>query len=206
VDFEDVVRKRRMVRSFTDEPVSDEALRRILRTAQRGPSAGFSQGVELVVVTDPGRRHALAGGKAGVERARSLGMQPFAFQAPVHIVVCAGPEVYKARYREEDKLRLRNDIDDDILWQVPYWHTDAGATMMLILLAVVNAGLAAAFVGPGPRQSAVKDLLGIPDDWIAVGSVLIGHEAPDARMYGDVGVSTPRGRRPAEEVVHWQRW
>ena len=51
MEFKDVVRKRKMVRSFTDEPVAAEAVRRILDAARRGPSAGFSQGVEFVVVS-----------------------------------------------------------------------------------------------------------------------------------------------------------
>jgi nitroreductase len=195
-----------MVRSFTGEPVAPEALQRIIRTAQRGPSAGFSQGVELVVVTDAETRDALAGGQAAAERMRGLGMQPFGHQAPVHIVVCANPETYKARYREEDKARLRKGVSDDTLWQVPYWFTDAGATMMLTLLAVVDEGLAACFVGPGPRQGEMKEILGIPEGWVAIGTVLIGHAAPDATQYSDVGTAAHRPRRPAAEVVHRERW
>jgi nitroreductase len=42
VEFSEVVRRRHMVRRFTDEPVSAESLDRILRNAVRGPSAGFS--------------------------------------------------------------------------------------------------------------------------------------------------------------------
>ena len=36
VDFREVVRRRHMVRRFTDEPVSAESLDRILRNAVRG--------------------------------------------------------------------------------------------------------------------------------------------------------------------------
>jgi hypothetical protein len=35
--------------------------------------------------------------------------------------------------------------------------------------------------------------------------VLIGHEAPDARQFGDVSAD-PRPRRPRAEVVHRERW
>ena len=38
VEFIDVVRKRRMVRNFTDESVPQETLERIIATAQRAPS------------------------------------------------------------------------------------------------------------------------------------------------------------------------
>ena len=51
MDFTEVVRRRHMVRRFTDEPVSAESLVRILRNAVRGPSAGFSQGQAFLVLT-----------------------------------------------------------------------------------------------------------------------------------------------------------
>jgi nitroreductase len=51
VDFTDVVRRRRMVRQFSDGPIAQESLDRILRNAVRGPSAGFSQGQAFLVLT-----------------------------------------------------------------------------------------------------------------------------------------------------------
>ena len=51
MEFPEVVRRRHMVRQFTDEPVAPESLDRILRNAVRGPSAGFSQGQAFLVLT-----------------------------------------------------------------------------------------------------------------------------------------------------------
>ena len=42
-----------MVRHYLHEPVPPEALERIVATVRRAPSAGFSQGQRLLVVTDP---------------------------------------------------------------------------------------------------------------------------------------------------------
>ena len=53
MEFADVVARRRMVRHFSAEPVDRVVLERIAATAQRTPSAGFSQGQRLVIVTDP---------------------------------------------------------------------------------------------------------------------------------------------------------
>ncbi len=192
-----------MVRSFTDEPVTPDAVDRIMDVARRGPSAGYSQGVEFVVVTDVEMRHALA---RGGERTLQISGHPnFAAQAPVHIVVCTNPGIYQARYREPDKMKVRASVSDDDLWVVPYWHTDAGCAMMLILLAAVNEGLAAAFVGHGRGEAAVRRLLGIPDAFTVIGTVLLGHEAADARQYGDIS-AVKRPRRPLREVVHRDQW
>jgi nitroreductase len=201
VNFQDVVRRRRMVRSFTDEPVDPEIVERILDTARRGPSAGYSQGVEFVVVTDPATRAAIAA--PGQEILARSGHQPFVGQAPVHIAICVSPEIYRARYREPDKQKVVSDLAEDKLWETPYWHTDGGAALMLLLLAAVDEGIAAAFVGG--EQRYCREVLGIPEEYIPIGVALLGHEAPDAREYGDVS-ATRRPRRPLSETVHRERW
>ena len=197
MDFRDVVRKRRMVRSFSDAPVAQDALDRILDAARRGPSAGYSQGVEFVVVTEPERRLdlvriAAVGGRMleGLER------------APVHIVVCTSADIYRRRYREPDKLRVRASMSDADLWHVPYWYVDAGAAMMLILLAAVDEGLSAFFYGVW-RQDDLKALLGVPDEHAPIGIVTIGHAAPSERPQGS---ATTRPRRPLGEIAHRERW
>ncbi len=192
-----------MVRSFTDTPVAAESVERILDAGRRGPSAGHSQGIEFVIVTDPATRATIAG---GFQRVVDIsGHHNFVAQARVHIVICANAEIYRARYREADKMQARGAIDDDALWTVPYWWSDAGCAQMLMLLAAVDEGLAAAFVGYGPGEHAVKTLLGIPDDYRILGAVLVGHEADDARQFGDVS-AVPRRRRAAADVVHRDHW
>jgi nitroreductase len=44
VDFQEVMRRRKMTRSYEDQPLPDEVVERILANALRAPSAGFSQG------------------------------------------------------------------------------------------------------------------------------------------------------------------
>jgi nitroreductase len=201
VNFEDVVRRRRMVRSFTDEPVAPDVVERILDIARRGPSAGYSQGVEFVVITDPDVRRTLAAPADDV-LARS-GHHNFVAQAPVHIMICTSAEIYRARYREPDKMKVVAGWTDEQLWATPFWHVDAGAALMLMLLAAVNEGVAAAFVGGRPDD--LRAAVGMPEEYHPIGIVLLGHEAPDARQFGDVSATT-RPRRPLSEIVHRERW
>jgi nitroreductase len=202
MDFPDVVRRRRMVRSFTAEPVADEAVERILDAARRGPSAGYSQGVEFILVTDQETRQQVS---APLDRLPA-GVPNFVAQAPVLVVVCTSAGIYTSRYREADKMRARGDRPDEDLWLVPYWHTDAGAAMMLILLAAVNEGLGAGVAGVMGRegQDRIQRVLGMPDSYTAVAIVAIGHEAPDAREFG--GSAKTRRRRPLFDVVHRDKW
>jgi len=60
VEFADVVMRRRAVRRFEEGGVDRAVIERIARLAQRTPSAGFSQGHRLVVVTEPEERRAVA--------------------------------------------------------------------------------------------------------------------------------------------------
>lgn len=199
VDFAEVVRKRRMVRHFTPEPVPWETVERIVATAQRSPSAGFSQGVSFVAVTDPDTRKRVAeiAGEEGYT-AGGLGFDPFVSEAPVQIIICTSETVYKDRYREPDK---KPDPDaEEMEWPVPYWHTDAGMALVLVLLAAVNEGLAGAFVGVWD-QKGLQELLGIPGHFTPIGVTLIGHGAPDKKSQ-----SLKRGWRKLEDVLHREQW
>ncbi len=203
MEFYDVVSRRHMVRSFLDAPVSSESIERILNAARRGPSAGYSQGVEFVVITDPDVRSKLS---PPPEVLATKGVRNFIEEAPVVVLVCVSAEIYKSRYREGDKARARDGADDDDLWFVPYWHTDAGAAMMLILLAAVDEGLSAGVAGVmrADGQARMQRALGMPDTHIAIALIAIGHAAADARNVRSS--ANTRKRRPLDEIVHRNRW
>ena len=197
MDFLDVVRKRRMVRRFSDEPVAPDALERIIDAGRRTPSAGYSQGVEFVLVTGEAARRDLA----QVMTTNEDAAQQLA-RTPAHIVICASAEIYKSRYREPDKQYVRDRTSEEELWRVPFWYVDAGASMMLLLLAVVNEGFSASFAGVW-NQDGVRALLGIPKEFTPVGVVFVGHRAPDEAPQGS---ATTRPRRPLEDILHRDRW
>jgi nitroreductase len=127
MDFYEAVGKRRMVRNFTGDEVEPAALERILNAARRGPSAGFSQGQDFVVVSEPEKKLALARlchEKGYVE----AGFDPFLSRASVLIVPCTNENAYHRRYQEPDKL---DDEGHEINWPVPYWFMDVGCAVML---------------------------------------------------------------------------
>lgn len=194
--FHELVRKRRMIRNFTEEPVSWETIERIVDAGRRGPSAGYSQGVMFVAVTEAEMRNRLAE-IAGEHWYVRQGHEPFMSRAPVHIVITTSEAIYHQRYNEPDK---KAKGQEEIGWPIPYWHTDAGAAMMLVLLAAVDEGLGTAFVGV-QDPTELQRALGIPDEHMPIGIVFIGHAAPDMPSG-----SLKRGRRPIETVLHRERW
>lgn len=190
-----------MVRHYLDEPVPEDALERILGSVRRAPSAGFSQGQRLVVVTEPDRRRAIAG--LLEEEARvAEGYEPWLSSAPVHVVVCTREADYHDRYHKEDKLVEGREIE----WPVPYWFVDAGAAMMALLMAAIDEGLASGFLGvPAEKDEELRALLEIPPDVAVVGIATLGRGAPDPRWSESSSRSTQPRRRPGD-VVHWERW
>jgi len=198
MEFSEVVRRRRMVRNYADDQVTEDQITRIMASASKAPSAGFSQGQSFVVVTDPALRTKVAEicGEPGYV---AMGFDPWVSKAPVLIICCTSERLYRERYSEPDKLR---DDGSMIEWPVPYWFVDAGCSMMLLLLAAVDDGLAAGFLGTNRGgYEQLSRLLSIPDDVIPIGIVTIGHGAPD-RKSG----SLKRGWRPNDDVVHRNGW
>lgn len=196
LSLHDLIRKRRMVRNFTEEPVEWEVVERIVDNARRGPSAGFSQGMAFVAITDEEIREGIAE-IAGEHWYVRQGHEPFMSRAPVHIVITTSEEIYHRRYNEPDK---KGKGQEEIGWPIPYWHTDAGAAMMLVLLSAVDEGLGSAFVGV-KDPSELQRLLGIPQEHMPIGVVFIGHPAPDKKSG-----SLKRGRRELSDVLHRDRW
>jgi nitroreductase len=196
MEFTEVLSRRRMVRNYIDQPVAGGALDRIAAAALRAPSAGNSQAIGVVVVTDETTRRAIA--QIAEEPSYvAAGFDPWISRAPAHIVISVSEQVYRDRYSEPDKL---GPDGEQMQWPVPYWWVDAGASMMAVLLAAVDEGLAAGFLG----VHSVPDLsvlLGIPDHFHPIGVVTVGHPAPDRRSG-----SLDRPKKTTQDVVFSDRW
>ncbi|MBE7699173.1 nitroreductase family protein [Oerskovia sp. Sa1BUA8] len=230
MEFQDVVRRRRMVRRFTGEPVPPEAVDRMLRNAVRAPNAGFTQGWAFVVLDRPDDvarfwSATSPGAVAGVGAADEAGAEAVAGArenrwlagmrtAPVIVVVLTSREAYLRRYAEDDKARAAAQAagEGESPWDVPYWHVDAGMASLLMLQTAVDEGLGACFFGVPPGQvEALRAELGVPDELLVTGVVAVGHEAVDTARGVEGGRAasgspTRRARRPLEDVVHRGGW
>lgn len=197
MEFEKVVRKRRMVRNFRPEPVPADATKQLLELALHAPSAGFSQGWAFIVITEGELKKKIGELQGEKDYYASSRFHKFVSEAPTLIVACVSEKIYHDRYQEPDKLK---EDGTEIEWPTPYWFFDIGCACMLIFLAAVNKGLAAAFTGVF-RVDQMKQLLGIPNHFHPVGVLSLGYAAKDVKS-----PSLKRGRRPIEEVVHFEHW
>lgn len=195
----DLLNQRRMVRHYTSEPIPRDVLERIVATVRRAPSAGFSQGQRLLVIDDPELLAKLASDEDEIE-----GAEPWFASAAAHVLVLTREQDYHDRYTSPDKLDATGGTE--IVWPVPYWHVDAGAALMLVLLAAIEEGLAAGVYGIQLEdQPRWRELLRIPSELAIVAGITLGRPAPDPEWSKRTSRATQR-RRTIDEQVHWNAW
>ena len=192
MEFTEILRKRRMVRSFEDRPLPAPVVERLLAAGLRGPSAGFTQAVDFVVLAGPVETARYWDATLPPEQRPSFPW-PGLLRAPLLVVVVSSEDAYRRRYAEADKSGSESDV--------PWWHVDAAFAALLLQLAAVDAGLGALFF-QSHRVPALRRAFGIPASAAPVGTVAIGH--PDAdRPSSSVAA---RRRRPPQEAIHHGRW
>ena len=198
MEFRDVLKQRRMHRAFQPDPLPREQIERITSVIRHAPSGGFSQGGSIVVITDQAKREEIA--RAFGDEHYTLNGRNFIVDAPVHMVISANESLYHERYNKPDKLAATGGVE--VTWPVPYWHVDAGALMILVLMAAIDEGLASAFIGHPDQKRIFDELLDLPEDVVPIGLALMGKPGdappPSSRMRD--------ARRSLDDLVHWGSW
>ena len=148
MDYREVLRRRRMVRDYSDEPLDRDVVERILASALRAPSAGFSQGWEFLALTAPEDRE-----RFWPFVPTSLGPAPGLRQAQLVVVPMADKHVYLERYAEADKP-WQDRAEEH--WPVPYWHIDTGMAALLMMLTAIGREARGIEFGRGSEPDAVR--------------------------------------------------
>lgn len=149
MEFYDVLRARRSVRTYKDTPVPEDALLRILEAGSIAPSWCNRQCWRFVVVTDPAVRQMLG----------SVVNNPNAAcyeSAPVVIAVCADPS------------------DSGVSGGKEYYLVDCAIAMEHIMLAAASEGLATCWVGAF-AEYPVRNVLKLPQEIKIVGLTPLGY-------------------------------
>jgi nitroreductase len=197
MEFAEVLRRRRMIRSYdAARPVPADALDAVLAAALRVPSAGFSQAISFLVLTSDSERETFWRLTADADSAWLRGMR----SAPVLVALWTNQEAYLDRYAEPDKGWTDRD---PARWSAPYWFVDAGMASMAALLSAVDQHLGACFFGiPADRIAAVRDTFGVPPSQLSVGVISLGYPVSTPIS----GSPTRRLRKAPAELVHRGAW
>lgn len=191
-----------MTRRFSEEPVEEEVVSRLCEVALAAPSAGFAQGVDLLVLCSAPARSRFWQLATDEAWRRSGGLAAGLLAAPVVVVPVADPEAYVARYAAADKAASGLAGLPAARWDVPYWLVDESFVVMQLLLAAEDAGLGALLFRLHAPAEDVLAGLGAPPGLVTVGAVALGRRAGG----GPPGSPSRRERRPARDRVHRDGW
>jgi nitroreductase len=199
MEFDDLIKRRRSVRRFSDQRPDTVLVDHIIDQARRAPTAGFSQGVDFLVLDDPAvlaETWELVEDPEFPSEEEERAMRP-----PVLVLVWSDPKRYIARYSAPDKIEF--GMDTEAAWPVKFWDIDAAMAAMQLQLAAVNAGIDTWFFGLPHGEDAVRERFGVPADRKQVGVIALGY-----RVDGEQPVSSfsRSRRRPLEEQLHRNRW
>jgi len=153
MDFYDVIRTRRSVRSYQPAPIPEQVLNRVLDAARIAPSGSNRQPTRLILVTDEAMRRDLA---------RLCHEQAFVAEAPAVVIAC-GRDI---KYNRGD-------------WMGDYAViVDVAIAVDHLTLAARAEGLGTCWIGSfnGP---ALKEYLQLPEDWQVVAVTPLGFPQGD---------------------------
>jgi len=206
MELTEVIRRRRMVRSFAPDPIDPDLVDSLVSDALRAPSAGNTRGVAWVVLqgaeTATYWEHATTPDwRAGQPRYPGLS------RAPVVALSLCSPAAYVERYSETDKEGSglgtpKAGGGGEGAWPIPYWFGDAAFSTMLLLMGATAAGLGAAFLGNFRGEEPLLGALDVPTTWRLFGAVLIGQ--PDGKDYRSS--SLERQQAQGAGAIHRSRW
>jgi nitroreductase len=148
----DNIFSRKSVRSYTDQPVSQDQVETILKAAMAAPSGMNAQPWRFVVVREQATKDKLA-----------VGFNKMIAKAPVVIVVCG---------KTTNKLGGTNNN----------WTADCAAATENLLLAVEALGLGAVWTACYPyeeRMTPAIEALGLPDNVKPYCIVPVGYPVGD---------------------------
>jgi nitroreductase len=202
----DLLRTRRSIRAFTDEPVSDEDVQKVLEAARWAPSGANSQPWEFIVIRDQATKDTMAVWARNMQEmvheaemtrpeelrwasaARPVS-DPVFKTSPVLVLVVGDPRVnasfplltYVERYEENLISAL-------------------SAAFSYMTLAATALGLGshwASQVAATYPSAMIRDLLGIPEGYRIYDMLGLGHPAMEPK---------PRRVRDLDAMTHLERY
>ena len=176
----DVILSRKSVRSYTDQPVSDEQVETMLRAAMAAPTGMNVQPWRFVVVRDQAVKDKLAGPRGGMIA-----------QAPVVFVICGETTLMRKPFGQPDAEAVEVENGN--------WTQDCSAATENLLLAAEALGLGAVWTAAFPyedRVAPIREALGLPDNVAPLCVVPCGYPAGDDQ---------PKDKWKPENI-HYDKW
>ena len=180
MDIMEAIKRRRSVRKYTIEPVSDSDIETVLDAARWAPSWANTQCVRWIVVKDPDTKARLADTltptNPSMDAMRTV---------PVVLVACA--KTGRAGFKRGEAVTDKGD----------YWYMfDVASAAQSLMLAAVELGLGTVHVGLFDAKKT-EEILKIPEGVRVVELIPLGHPAEQPQS---------PGRKELGEIVFHERY
>ena len=201
MEFEELVRTRKSIRGYKQDPVPRALIDEIIAVAKGAPSSMNSQPWHVHVLTgaplDEVRQRNMEGMAAGEKPKRDiLTHGPYEGEHRMRQVniakklfIAMGIERHDAARRQDWVLRGFRQFDapvsiiltyDRVLDPGATCHFDLGALSYGIVLAAWDRGIGAVVNGQGiSRSDIVREVAGIPDDEVIMTAIAMGYPDDD---------------------------
>lgn len=205
MEFYETVNARRSVRDFTDEPVSDEALTRIIEAAYKAPANDHFTDWHFVIVKDKDVMRQVLG---AVPQNLTVGdvdnmtfisdpVQKESYQIAVpkqyRMLIDAAAVIIPLMKKKTDILHP-SDLSD-LNCYASIW-----CSIENLWLAAVSEGYGCNLRIPqGNEESVAQEVLGFPDEYLIPCFIGIGRQAPDALLTRRIPVDL-------ESQIHWNKY
>ena len=169
MELANVVKERYSLRKYADRAIEEEKLLAILDAGRLAPTAKNQQRCKTVVVRDPELKAQMVEACCG---------QKFIEKAPAILVICA----------DEDRQMNCGQSARTV---------DCCIALTSMMLQAAEFGIQGCWLGAFDAQK-VRDVLGIPDDFIVAAVFPLG--------YAEVDDGIRRKKNPLEDFVRWDKF
>lgn len=163
MDFHEVIRTRRSIRSYKPDPIPEDVLTRVLEAVRIAPSGSNRQPWNFIVIKEEALRKQLV---------PVCGNQEFIAEAPVVIVAC-GYNINWNRGGYMGDMSMLVDVT------IAFTH---------LVLAARAEGLGTCWIGSF-NNDGVKKVLGVPEDVNVVAITPLGY--PTTEKFAEPGTRKP---------------
>jgi len=196
------IQNRRSIRKFSQEPIPDEIINRLLEAMRQAPSGKNAQPWKFIVVQDSITRQEIAKVCGFYTSSGREIRQDWIAEAPAIFIICGDPKAAFVKIIDDNRVIIANwDFLEEKQKSGPVqWESgilvDLTIPMDHLSLAAIEEGLGGCWVA-GLDEERLKQILGIPVDWRVPAVMPIGLpiENPEARQ-----------RKPLGEVVCFERY
>lgn len=175
-----MVKARTAVRKFADREVEQDKIDYMLECARLAPSWANRQCWHFVIVRDPKTVARVS--------AATIAMNRWLKRVPVMIVACG----------DTTRSGTHHGID--------YFAVDVAIAMEHLVLAAADVGLGTCWMGVFDEDE-VRRALGIPEQVKVIALSPLGYPAEDRGLATKmIKLAAGKGRKPLEDIAHWDRW